>query len=93
VKVTISFIGPLRDQVGKPALEVELPDGATYRDLLDEVAPLMQSKLADWAWDTATRSFSRRLMVSRNVYADLRDDTTPLSDDDEIVVFLPLAGG
>jgi molybdopterin converting factor small subunit len=93
VQVTVSFLGPLRDQVGGPSLVVELPAGATYRDLLDSIAPTMQAKLADWAWDAGKSSFSRRMMVSRNLTADLRDETTCLADGDEILVLLPLAGG
>lgn len=93
MQVTVSFLGPLRDQVGGPSLVVELPAEATYRDLLDTIAPTMQSKLAEWAWDPAKSSFSRRIMVSRNLTADLRDETTYLADGDEILVLLPLAGG
>jgi molybdopterin converting factor small subunit len=74
-------------------LVAELPAGATYRDLLDSIAPTMEAKLADWAWDSAARSFSPQLMVSRNASADLRDKTTGLAHGDEILVLLPLAGG
>jgi molybdopterin converting factor small subunit len=91
--VTVSFLGPLRDQVGKPSLVVELPEAATYRDLLDSIAPTMGAKLADWAWDSTKRSFSHRMMVSRNLSLDLRDEATRLADGDEIMVVLPLAGG
>ena len=93
MQVTIRFLGPLRDQVGTESLVVELPPAATYRGLVDRIAPTMQAKLADWAWDNARRSFSARMMVSRNLSADLRDETTCLADGDEILVLLPLAGG
>jgi molybdopterin converting factor small subunit len=53
----------------------------------------MEARLADWAWDPARRSFAARMMVSRNLSADLRDETTCLADGDEILVLLPLAGG
>jgi molybdopterin converting factor small subunit len=79
--------------VGRPSLVVELPAEATYRDLLDCIAPAMQSSLAAWAWDREKQSFSRQMMVSRNLSADLRDETTLLADGDEILVLLPLAGG
>jgi molybdopterin converting factor small subunit len=93
MRVTVNFLGSLRDQVGSKSLVVELPARATYRDLLDSIAPTMNAKLADWAWDPAKRAFSPRMMVSRNLSADLRDETTCLDDGDEILVVLPLAGG
>jgi len=93
VQVTVSFLGALRDQVGRESLMVELPAAATYRDLLDGIAPLLEGKLAAWAWDAEKRSFSRQMMVSRNLSVDLRDETTTLADGDEIIVVPPLAGG
>jgi len=91
--VTVTFLGPLLDQVGERSLVVELPATGTYRDLLDSIAPKMKEKLADWAWDAERHAFSRRMTVSRNLSADLREETTPLADGDEILVLLPLAGG
>jgi len=93
VQVTVSFLGALRDQVGTPSLVVELPAGATYRDLLDTIAPTMQAKLPVWGWDSERRSFPQQMMVSRNLAIDLRDEATPLTDGDEIIVVPPLAGG
>lgn len=92
MQVTVKFLGPFRDQVGAQLLAVELPAAATYRSLLDSVAPTMEAKLADWAWDRAKQSFSGRAMVMRNM-SDLRDEATRLADGDEILVLLPMAGG
>ncbi len=72
---------------------VELPAAATYRDLLDGIAPMMQAKLPAWAWDNEERSFPKQMMVSRNLSVDLRDEATLLADGDEIIVVQPLAGG
>jgi len=93
VQVTVSFLGALRDQVGAQSLVVELPATATYRDLLDGIAPTMRAKLPAWAWDGEKRSFPKQMMVSRNLSFDLRDEATPLADGDEIIVVPPLAGG
>jgi molybdopterin converting factor small subunit len=92
VHVTVKFLGPLRDQVGAQSLSVELPAAATYRTLLDNIAPTVGGKLVEWAWDPARRSFSTRMMVMRNM-SDLRSEATQLADGDEILVLLPLAGG
>lgn len=93
MQVTVVFLGVLRDQVGGPSLAVELPAAATYRDLLDCIASAMQSSLAAWGWDKERQSFSRQMLVSRNLKTDLRDETTPLADGDKIFVVPALAGG
>ncbi|MBN1320374.1 MAG: MoaD/ThiS family protein [Thermoleophilia bacterium] len=91
--MTVNFLGPLRDQVGAQSLVVELSPAATYRDLLDSIAADMEAKLADWAWDRERHAFSIRMMVTRNLSADLKDEVTCLADGDQIHVLLPLAGG
>jgi molybdopterin converting factor small subunit len=93
MRVTVGFLGALRDQVGEQSLSIQLPAEATYRDLLDSIAPTMQARLSAWAWDAAARSFSAQIVVSRNLAVDLRDETTRLADGDEILVLPPLAGG
>jgi molybdopterin converting factor small subunit len=93
MRVTVSFLGPFRDQLETTAMEVELPESASYRDLLDRIGDTMQDKLPAWAWDSTKRSFAQPVMVSRNLCADLRDEDTGLADGDELIVVPPLAGG
>ncbi len=93
MKVKVSFLGLLRDKVGAPSLEVELPEGATFRELLDRLAPELEDKLGDWAWVRETRSFAPRIMVSRSKVVGGYEEETVLSDGEEILVFPPLAGG
>jgi molybdopterin converting factor small subunit len=93
VLVAVKFLGTLQEPMQTARLLAELPAGATYRDALDFIAPAVQSRLGDWAWDRSARSFTRRMIVSLNGEADLRDEATSLKDGDEILVVLPLAGG
>jgi molybdopterin converting factor small subunit len=93
MRVKVSFLGILRDKVGGPSLEVELADGATFRDLLEGLAPMVEDKLGDWAWDREARRFVPRIMVSRSKVVGGYDDGTVLTDGEEIMVFPPLAGG
>jgi molybdopterin converting factor small subunit len=93
MRVTVKFLGALREQVGSDSLPVELPAGGTYRDVLDAIGPVAQARLPDWAWDPAGRSFSGRMIVSLNGSGGLRDQAVQLSDGDEILVVLPLGGG
>jgi hypothetical protein len=41
MQVTVGFLGILRDQVGQKSIEVDLPDGAGFDDLMEAIAPLM----------------------------------------------------
>lgn len=93
MRVKVNFLGFFRDRIGREPLELDLPENATYRDLLDALAPRVGDKLPDWAWDAEKRSFTRRLLVSRNLSGDLRDDQAVLADGDEILVVPPVAGG
>jgi molybdopterin converting factor small subunit len=93
MRVSVGFLGILRDQVGQKSLEVELPDGASFDDLMEAIAPLMEQKIGSWAWDGDKRRFSPRVVVSRQKAIGSRALTEPLQDGEEILVFPPLAGG
>ena len=93
MQVTVTFLGIIRDQVGSRSLDFELPSGATLRNLFDALAPQLEGRLADWAWDREKRMFTERVMVSRNLVPGGRDEATVLADGDEILVFPPIAGG
>ncbi len=91
--VTVTFLGILRDQVGSRSLDFELRSGATLRDLFDAIAPQLEDRLADWAWDREKRTFTEKVMLSRNLVPGGRDEATTLAEGDEILVFPPVAGG
>jgi molybdopterin converting factor small subunit len=93
MNITVKFLGALRDQVGASSLSLQIPAGSTYRDALDAIGSDITGRLAAWAWDPVGRSFSGRLIVSLNGSGSLRDETTRLSEGDEITVVLPLGGG
>ena len=96
MRVSIGFLGMLRDQLGQKSLNVDLPEGAGFADLMGAIAPLMEQKVG-WAWDREGRGFSPRVVVSRkgaNGMALGRADVdAPLVDGEEFMVFPPLAGG
>jgi molybdopterin converting factor small subunit len=92
MRVKVGFLGILRDQMGRKSLEFELPDGARFADLLQAIAPTMQSKAA-WAWDGKKGGLAPRVAVSRKNGVGRVDFDTPLTEGEELVVFPPLAGG
>ena len=93
MRVSVGFLGILRDQVGQKSLSVELPDGAGFGELMDAIAPVLEDKVGSWAWDRDKHRFSPRVVVSRKNALGTVDPTVPLNDGEEIVVFPPLAGG
>jgi len=96
MRVSIGFLGILRDSLGQKSVEVDLPDGAHFSDLLEVIAPLMEQKVA-WAWDRKRRIFSPRVVISRKEgrgHTSAKIDAgTALADGEEFVVFPPIAGG
>ena len=92
MRVSVSFLGALEDQIGRQSVLMELPPGATFRDLLDAIAPIVGDRLAGWAWDRERRSFTKLVLVSRNL-VDIRDEGIQLADGDEILVLPPIGGG
>jgi molybdopterin converting factor small subunit len=93
MRVSVGFLGILRDQVGQKSIEVELPDGAGFGDLMDAIAPLMAEKVGSWAWDGGKHRFSPRVIVSRQKAVGGVKLTAPLEEGEEVLVFPPLAGG
>lgn len=91
--VRVSFLGILRDLMGTARVDLELPEQATFRDLLNALGPEVEDRLPSWAWDSERGGFSDRMMVSRGGSTGMPDTESPLSDGEEILVFPPLAGG
>jgi molybdopterin converting factor small subunit len=93
MRVTLTFLGALRSQLGTGSLAVDISDGGDYREVLDKIEETMRTRLETSSWDADRRTFSRRMMVLLNGTSELRDEHAALAEGDEIVVVLPLAGG
>ena len=93
MRVTMTFLGIIRDKVGQKSLDVELPEGSSFDDLMQAVAPLMREKLDGWAWDDSRGRFSPQVIVSRGRAVGGVDLSAPLKEGEEVLVFPPLAGG
>lgn len=92
MRVEVSFLGVLQNQAGFDKLTVELPEAASFRDLLDQLDGLVGDRLAAWAWDRQEKSFTPFILVLRN-FVDVEEASTPLADGDEILILSPMAGG
>jgi molybdopterin converting factor small subunit len=93
MRVSVRFLGMLRDQVGQKSLDVDLPEGASFDELMDAIAPALEHKVGDWAWDKENRRFSPRVVVRRQDSRGTAVSDGPLVEGEEVVVFPPLAGG
>jgi MoaD family protein len=93
-RVQVSFFATLRDIVGGRAFDVELPEGATVRELAEELArrwPGLREHLF-----TEDGALSRRVGLyvdGRNVRWLPDGDATVLAEHQSVAVIPPAAGG
>lgn len=81
MNVEVRLFARARDQVGRPVVSLELPDGAT-------VADLRRQLVEDYP---ALAGLSPHLLVS--VGTDYVTDECRVTSGDEVAVFPPVSGG
>ena len=81
MKVRVQFYAQLRDLAGMREVDIDLAEGATVRDLLDEIYA-RQSKL---------RSHDKSILVGAGV--EFVDRNYKLKPGEEISVMPPVQGG
>ena len=91
MKVTVQFMGPLKDYVGEQTSAFELPDQAAYGVLLDEIGRRFGQCFPEKIWDTNGSGFKAGILIM-GTGRDLDDRETLLKDGEEVKV-LPLLGG
>lgn len=91
MKITVRFMGPLREFVGGETLELELREGASYGEALDEIDKRLGGRLPGRIWDSSARDFKAGILVM-GTGRDLGDRSVVLRDGEEIKV-LPMLGG
>lgn len=91
MRVTVRFMGPLREFAGGETVELELPQGASYGQALDELDRCLGRRLPDRIWDSSARDFKAGILVM-GAGRDLTDRGAVLEDGEEIKV-LPMLGG
>jgi molybdopterin converting factor small subunit len=92
MKVHVTFVGPLVEFAGAERVEFDLPQGATYGDLLDEIGRRFGDRLHERIWDREKKAFQPRILVlgqGRDHEARERS----LLEDEDIKVIPILAGG
>jgi molybdopterin converting factor subunit 1 len=81
MKVRVQFFAQLRDLIGMRELELELPDGATVRDLLKEL----------YAKRPALRAHDKSILIGAGL--EFVDRNYKLNPGEEIAIMPPVQGG
>lgn len=92
MKITVHFLGILSDYFKTPKCQLELPSGATQKDLLRALGDRFGRQLPKRLWNHAQDRFVVGVHIAGK-NGDLDQPDMPLCDEDEINILLPIAGG
>ena len=92
MKVYLKSIGDLRDYLGRDPLEIELPAGAVFEELLVLIGERWGKVLPPFIWDSDKQQFRGAVffVIDKHVVQDM---ATPLQDGQEIALMRALSGG
>lgn len=90
--VHLRIFGALERYFGDSRIQVELPTGAKLRDLWDLIDTRWGENLPPQFWDAEAKRFRGSVSVMTRE-TDVYDDDMPLSDQQEILLLVVLAGG
>jgi molybdopterin synthase sulfur carrier subunit len=85
MKVKVLFFAGLREQLGTPAMDVELPPSVST---VDELRSHLRSR--GGAWESALGE-KKALRMALN--QEMVQDASPLKAGDEVAFFPPVTGG
>jgi molybdopterin converting factor small subunit len=91
MKVNVTFFGPLAEQAGEETVQFDLPEGASYGDLLDGIGHRFGDRFHERIWDREVNSFKPGVLTI-GAGRDLGSRNIPLTDGEEIKI-VPLLGG
>jgi MoaD family protein len=81
MKIHVQFYAQLRDLVGMRELDLDVAEGATVRDLLEEI----------YAQQPALRSHDKSILIGAGV--EFVDRNYELKPNEEIAIMPPVQGG
>ena len=90
--VRLRVLGSLERYLGGARHEVDLPAGATLRDLLDHVDVRWGNELPTRFWDEGAKRFQGPVLIMSQG-TDLYDEGTALADGQEVMLLVPLSAG
>ena len=92
MKIHLKAVGDLREYFGRAPQEIELPDGASFKELMTVIGARWGSQLPTHVWDAKKGQFGGAVYLVKEGHAVL-DLGTALEDDSEIVVLRAISGG
>jgi molybdopterin converting factor small subunit len=95
MKVTVRSVGLIKMLLGGADVQVTLPDGSTVTDLLARLREEKGEKFSPFAVEPkeASAHAPLRVMVNGRDISALEGRHTVLKDGDDVLMFLPIAGG
>jgi molybdopterin converting factor small subunit len=95
MNIKVRSIGPIRSLLGQADMDVALPSGTTIGGLLARLSELGGEKLAPDQTVPIEQSAHAplRVMVNGRDVAALQGRQTILQDGDDVLMFMPIAGG
>jgi molybdopterin converting factor small subunit len=92
MKIHVSFFSILADWVCTPETMIELPDGATYGDLLTAIGRRYADNMPEPLWDPGTQGFARPVVAFKNGQL-LRERNALLAPGDRVRFMAAMGGG
>lgn len=92
ISVTVTFFGPLGEQIGEKTTSFEFSQGSVYGDLLLEIGRRFGDRFHRKIWDTEHYEFKAGILVIGEG-RDLETRDTPLVDGENIRIIPVFAGG
>jgi molybdopterin converting factor small subunit len=90
--IRVRTFGPLAQYLGSGRIEIELPPGASLKDLWQAIGDAWGKQLPPEFWDGQAKRFRRAVVVMTH-QAEVEDDTLALRDGQEILLVVPVIGG
>jgi molybdopterin converting factor small subunit len=95
VTVKVRSIALIRTLLGREHLDLSLPEEATIDDVLERLIEIGDPKLASFLAEPKEKSAHAplRIMVNGRDITVLRGRDTVVAEGDDILIFIPIAGG
>jgi len=92
MRIRLSLLGILSEYIGNSNIEMELKEGSTIKDLLNEVGERFGNTFPPQVWDPERRVFHPTIGVFLDL-KDVEDEGTPLKEGSEVILLPMIAGG
>lgn len=92
MKITLNLLGILSEHFGTDVLTVNLPDGAKFGDLTNEVDVKFGKRLPKSIWDKKSATFKPGILCVGEG-RDIESKETLLKENENISVVILMAGG